>query len=138
MKRQRMAIAVAAIFLPATMAAAADAELPEIRATAMRARAGSPNDAVITGSKTDTLLKDLPASVVVVPKELLRQQGVLDMNRALENASGVQPMLAGGYGFANNYSIRGLPMRFLRDGNPDGTSQNGYWRTMYDIERIEV
>jgi iron complex outermembrane receptor protein len=137
MKRQRMAIAVAAIFLP-TLAVAADAELPEIRATATRARAGSPNDAVITGSKTDTLLKDLPASVVVVPKELLRQQGVLDMNRALENASGVQPMLAGGYGFANNYSIRGLPMRFLRDGNPDGTSQNGYWRTMYDIERIEV
>jgi iron complex outermembrane receptor protein len=138
MKRQRIAIAVAAIFLPGALAIAAEAELPEIRATATRARAGSPNDAVITGSKTDTLLKDLPASVVVVPKELLRQQGVLDMNRALENASGVQPMLAGGYGFANNYSIRGLPMRFLRDGNPDGTSQNGYWRTMYDIERIEV
>ena len=50
----------------------------------------------------------------------------------------MQPVQGGGYGFANNYTIRGLPMRFLRDGLPDGTSQNGYWRTMYDIERIEV
>lgn len=138
MKKQPLALLIAALFLPATSALAADEQLPEIRATAKRVRAGSPNDVVITGSKTDTALKDLPASVVVVPSETLRLQGVLDMNRAMDNASGVQPVLAGGYGFANNYAIRGLPMRFLRDGYPDGTSQNGYWRTMYDVDRIEV
>ena len=99
---------------------------------------GGGTSVVITGSKTDTQLKDLPASVVVVPSELLRQQGTVDMNRAMENASGVQPVQGGAYGFANNYSIRGMAMRFLRDGLPDGTSQNGYWRTMYDIDRIEV
>jgi iron complex outermembrane receptor protein len=75
---------------------------------------------------------------VVVPAETLRQQGAIDMNSAMVNASGVQPSMAGGYGFADNYTIRGLAMRFLRDGLPDGTSQNGYWRTMYDVERIEV
>ncbi|MEN3294089.1 MAG: iron complex outerrane recepter protein [Burkholderiales bacterium] len=138
MKQQRIAMAVAAIFLPATFAVAADEVMPEIRTTAARVRPGSPNDVVVTGSKTDTQLKDLPAAVVVVPSTLLREQGVLDMNRALDNASGVQPVMGGGYGFANNYTIRGLPMRFLRDGYPDGPSQNGYWRTVYDIDRIEV
>ena len=29
-------------------------------------------------------------------------------------------------------------MRFLRDGYSDGTSQNGYWRTFADVDRIEV
>ena len=44
-----------------------------------------------------------------------------------------------GYGFANNYTSRGLPLSFFRDNMPDGTSpQNGYYRTMYDAERIEV
>jgi iron complex outermembrane receptor protein len=138
MKQRRIAIAMAALFLPTAYSFADDAELPEVRASAARVRAGSPNDAVITGSKTDTRLKDLPASVTVVPSEILRQQGVVDMNRALDNASSVQPVMGGGYGFANNYTIRGLPMRFLRDGYPDGPSQNGYWRTMYDIDRIEV
>ena len=138
MNKTRIAIAVATVFLPAALAMAADAEMAEIRAKAERVRAGSPNDVVITGSKTDTQLKDLPAAVVVVPSEVLRQQGTVDMNRAMENASGVQQVQGGAYGFANNYTIRGMAMRFLRDGLPDGTSQNGYWRTMYDIDRIEV
>lgn len=138
MKQKRIAIAVAAVFLPTALVMAAEAELPEVQAKATRVRAGSPNDVVITGSKTDTALKDLPAAVVVVPQQLLREQGVVDMNRAMENASGVQPVQGGAYGFANNYTIRGMAMRFLRDGYPDGTSQNGYWRTMYDVDRIEV
>lgn len=138
MKQKTIAIAVAALFLPAAVTAATDVEMPEVRAKAERIRPGSPNDVVITGSKTDTQLKDLPAAVVVVPSAVLRQQGTVDMNRALENASGVQPVQGGAYGFANNYTIRGLAMRFLRDGYSDGTSQNGYWRTMYDIEHIEV
>lgn len=103
-----------------------------------RIRAGSPKDVVTTGSKTPVPLRDLPAAVVVLPKEILRNQGAIDMNSAMVNASGVQPTMAGGYGFADNYTIRGLAMRFLRDGYPDGPSQNGYWRTMYDVNRIEV
>lgn len=141
MKQNRIALVVAAAFLPSSFSALADTgatELPEVRVSAAGVRAGSPNDVVVTGSKTDTPLKDLPATVVVVPAEVIRQQAVVDMNRAMDNASGVQPVMAGGYGFANNYAVRGLPMRFLRDGFSDGPSQNGYWRTMYDIERIEV
>lgn len=98
------------------VAADADASLPEINVSVTQAQPGRANDPVITGFKTDTVLRDLPASVVVVPAATQRKQGTYDMNRALENASGVQPQMAGGYGFANNYSIRALPMWFLRDG----------------------
>ena len=133
-------VALACAGLPAAHAqsSATTTVLPEVRVEGQTIRAGTPRDTVFTGSKTDTALRDLPASVVVVTGENLAEQGVVTMNQALENVSGVQPLMAGGYGFADNYTIRGLSMRFLRDGLPDGTSQNGYARTMFDVDRIEV
>lgn len=112
--------------------------LPEVSVETETVRAGTPRDTVFTGSKTGTALKDLPASVVVVTGETLAEQGVVNMNQAMENISGVQPIMAGGYGFADNYVARGQAVRYLRDGLPDGTTQNGYARTMFDVDRIEV
>lgn len=117
---------------------AVESSLPGITVQGARTRPGSLLSQTQTGSKTDTPLRDLPASVVVVPKEVLHDQGTLTMNQAVENVSGVQPVMGGGYGFANNYVIRGQAMRFLRDGYFDGTTQNGYWRTFADVERVEV
>ncbi len=80
-----------------------------------------------------------PPACRVVPAALLKEQGVINMNDAMRNVSSVQPLMGGGYGFANNFTSRGLPLSFFRDKMPDGTSpQNGYYRTMYDVERIEV
>ncbi|MDE2402558.1 MAG: TonB-dependent receptor [Burkholderiales bacterium] len=131
------------LLLTATMSAGWAAEndtdsLPTVSVTGTNARAGSLQGKGLVASKTDTPLRDIPASVVVVPLAVLHDQGVTEMNQALANVSGVQPVMAGGYGFANNYAIRGQAMRFLRDGYVDGTSQNGYWRTFADVERIEV
>jgi len=120
------------------LAAEDTAALPEVQSSAGRIYAGSGNDAARTGSKTDVPLRDVPASVSVVPASLLEEQGVQTMNDALRNVSSLQPQLAGGYGFANNYNSRALSINFLRDDLPDGTTQNGYFHTMYDIERIEV
>ena len=141
-ERRPSAIALG-LTLTALASGAANAQtteptLPEVRSTDSAPRAGSPRDTVTTGSKTDTAIRDLPASVIVVPAETLEEQGARTMNQALENVSGVQPQMAGGYGFADNYSVRGLAMRWLRDGLPDGPTQNGYLRTVFDIERIEV
>ena len=137
-----LAAALAAVFAslssPVFAQSAPETQLKEIRAEAERVRPGSQTDTTNTGSKTDTPLRDLPASVVVIPKEVLRDQSVVTMNEAITNASGVQPQHGGGYGFANNYKIRGLDMMFLRDGYRDGFSQNGYWRTMADVESIEI
>lgn len=112
--------------------------LNEVKAMATRVRAGSPNDVARTGSKTDIPLRDIPASVAVVPAAILREQGAYTMNDAMRNVSSIQPHMAGGYGFADQFTSRGLLMSFLRDGIPDGPAQNGYTRTMYDVDRIEV
>ena len=92
----------------------------------------------VTGSKTDVPVHDTPASIITVPKEVIDDQMAVDMNSMVRNVSGVNPQLAGGYGFADSYTIRGLNMRFLRDGFSDGAAFNGYMRTMTDVESIEV
>ncbi len=92
----------------------------------------------VTGSKTDVPVHDTPASIITVPKEIIEDQMAVDMNSMVRNVSGVNPQLGGGYGFADSYTIRGLNMRFLRDGFADGAAFNGYMRTMTDVESVEV
>ena len=91
-----------------------------------------------TGSKTGTDPRDIPAAVVVIEREVLAQQDVRTLDDALRNASAVTPVFGGGYGLSDNYLIRGLPMRFLRDGLPDGPTFVGYRRTLADVASIEV
>lgn len=91
-----------------------------------------------TGSKTGTDPRDLPAAVVVIPEAILEAQDVRTLDDALTNSSAVAPNFAGGYGIADNYVVRGLPVRFLRDGLPDGPSFMGYRRTLADVASIEV
>ncbi|WP_254772695.1 TonB-dependent receptor [Nitrosospira multiformis] len=115
------------------------ATLPEIKVTTGRVRPGTIEDVARTGSKTDAPLRDIPATVDVVPAATLKEQGYINMNDAMRNVSSMQPLMGGGYGFANNFTSRGLTVSFFRDAMPDGTSpMNGYYRTMYDVDRIEV
>ena len=91
------------------------------------------------GTKTNTPLRDVPASIVVVPKEILELQGgTTNVDSAIRNVSGVTQSSSSNYGFFNNYLVRGLNMNFLRDGVPDATTINGYSRSLADVERIEV
>ncbi len=114
-------------------------DLPEVSVQQKRIQQATPNDAVYSGSKTETPIRDIPASVSVVTSDMLKEQGIRTMNQAMiANAPGVQPQMGGGYGFGDSFNSRGLSLNFLRDTMPDGTAQNNYFRTMYDIERIEV
>lgn len=131
-------LAGAALLAVAGPALAADEGEPEdVIVNGQRVDAYTPKTSA-TGSKTDVPLKDVPAAIVVIPVELLRDQGAETMNDALANASSVAPTYGGGYGLADNYAIRGLAMRFLRDGLPDGPTFMGYRRTLTDIQSIEV
>ncbi len=91
-----------------------------------------------TASKTGTATRDLPASIQTVPIEVVQQQGALVLNEVVRNVSGVQPIYGGGYGYGDNYVIRGLRMKFLRDGVADGPTFVGYARSFSDVERVEV
>ena len=124
--------AVAALVPAAAWAEADDAETIIVTGTRY-------NDPVIrTGTKTGTDPRDVPASIVTIPDTVIRDQALRNLDNVLANASAVAPVLGGGYGFGDNYVIRGLPVRFLRDGLPDGSTNNGYHRTLADVASVEV
>ncbi|HYZ48946.1 MAG TPA: TonB-dependent receptor, partial [Sphingomonas sp.] len=121
---------------------------PLLAADDIGGAAGGPADIVVlgeqasdtagTGSKTAVDPRDVPAAIAVVPQQIIAQQAAHTLDETLTNASAVAPVFGGGYGIADNYVVRGLPVRFLRDGLPDGNSFNGYRRTLEDIAAVEV
>lgn len=88
--------------------------------------------------KTPTPLRDIPASIQIVPRQVLDQQGAQSVNDSIRNVSGVTQSSSSNYGFFNNYLVRGLQQTFLRNGVSDGATVNGYARTLTGVERIEV
>lgn len=89
-------------------------------------------------SKTGTPLRDVPASVQIIPQKTIKDTGATTLNEAIRNSPSVQQSSQSNYGFANTYSIRGLTQSFLKDGINDGLSVNGYARTLTDVESIEI
>lgn len=102
-------------------------------------RAKSEKNKAITGSKTATPLSDIPATINVVPRDVIEaQNATADLDKSIRNVSGVTQSSSSNYGFFNNYLIRGLNMNFLRDGAPDASTINGYARSLVDVEQVEV
>lgn len=89
-------------------------------------------------SKTGTPIEDSPLNIQVVPREVIDEQGATTMERALRNVSGVREASGSTYGFFDRFTVRGLEQTFLYNGLPDGTTTNGYSRSMLGIESIEV
>ncbi len=109
--------------------------LPEVVVSA-QAPAYAPGSAV-TATKMDVPLKDLPASVQVVPKEVLQDRGVTRIEQVLENVSGVHAEPSYGGNGATFFNIRGFTSsNSLRD----GFRNYGYdaFRDIQAIERVEV
>ena len=96
------------------------------------------NTVSFVGTKTATLLKDVPQSINYVTKELVLDQGAITVNDVVKNMSGVNP-----YSFYNDFSIRG----FRATGNRNSgnlvngmRTQTSLWRqsSLANIERVEV
>ncbi len=94
-------------------------------------------------TRTDTPIIETPASVQVIPREILDDQQVIQLDEALRNVSGVVVDSTEGSGF--QYSIRGFQgARVLRDGfsvsGSDAVSNNGFLTLpeVASLERIEV
>lgn len=133
--------AAALVALGAGLAPAAHAQqatlAPVVVSTERTGSEGYTPSTTSTG-KIPVPLMDLPSSVTVVPKEALEEQAAKTLGQALTNASGAQPVYAGGYGFSDAFVIRGLRARFLRDGLPDGPPLLNYSRSFADVESVEV
>jgi iron complex outermembrane recepter protein len=88
------------------------------------------------GTKTDTPLRDIPASIQIVPQQVLQERQARSIADGLENVSGVAP-ITGPAGTRNYFTIRGFAYNnFLVNGIPD--SQISSDGSFANIERLEV
>ncbi|MEA5565541.1 TonB-dependent siderophore receptor [Anabaena sp. UHCC 0399] len=89
-----------------------------------------------SATKTDTPIRDIPQSIQVIPREVLKDQGTIRVQDALQNVSGSTN--AGYYqGFSEYLSLRGFGANLFRDGLRSYQDYGGLIETA-DIERIEV
>lgn len=127
-----LALTIAALF--SHLAYAADAELPGITVHAT-GTADPVNGSGSVATKLDVPLRDVPQAVQVVGKELIREQGALEMKEVLRNVSGVA--IAQGEGRRDQFYIRGFDA--TRDTLVDGMRDDSlYFRDLGNVERIEV
>ncbi len=138
----KRAVTLLALAGTAVVAGRVDAQerpiaLPEVSVEGAYERPAVPQRSTV-GTKTDTPLLDVPAAIQVVPKEVFQEQGTSSVDAVTRNVSGVSHAAQSAYGFFNNFVVRGLSQQFLRDGLIDGPAINGYFRTLTDVERVEV
>ncbi|MCG6136168.1 MAG: TonB-dependent siderophore receptor [Nostoc sp. LLA-1] len=89
-----------------------------------------------TATRTDTPIRDIPQSIQVIPREVLKDQGIIRVQDALRNVSG---STSTGYyqGFSEYFSLRGFNANLFRDGLRLYNDFGGLTETA-NIERIEV
>ena len=88
--------------------------------------------------KTGTKLGDLPQSVVVVPRQVVTEQGGTSLSDAIRDVSGINVGGSSAYGFFDRFTIRGMDARIYSDGFPDGDQFNGFAHSINGVQSIEV
>ena len=133
-------IALAQIAVANSAYAAEDATLPSITVRAQGERADGPVNGYraersATFTKTDTPLKEVPASVQVVPAELMKDQAMTSMADVLRYVPGT--LMGQGEGNRDQPVLRGINTTsdFFVDGVRDDAQ---YQRDLYNLERVEV
>lgn len=132
--------ALAQLAGPSIAHGADDALLPQVTVRAESERADGPVKGYratrsATFTKTDTPLKDVPASVTVVPEQLMRDQamsGVADVVRYVPGVTANQ-----GESNRDQVQLRGITTTadFFVDGMRDDAQ---IFRDLYNLERVEV
>lgn len=93
-----------------------------------------------TATRTDTLLRDIPQSIQVIPQEVIEDQAITRLDDALRNVSGVTQNSADPRG--QRFQVRGFDSSsVLRDGFAltfGGSFGNSGFQELANIERVEV
>lgn len=131
-----LALALAAVTAPALAQTAAEQQLPEVKVQGGRdAATGYNPPTATTASKIEAPLRDIPQTVNVVPKELMRDQAATSMQEALRNVPGVA--FGHGDGQRDQVWIRGFSA--IADQFVDGVRDDAlYFRDLSNVERVEV
>jgi iron complex outermembrane recepter protein len=99
---------------------------------------GPPLQQVASLGKTGTKLGDLPASVQIIPRETLNQQGVTNLRDSVYNASGVNFGGQDSLGYFDHFLIRGLNAQVFSDGFSDGDQLGGLSHSLNGVKRVEI
>jgi catecholate siderophore receptor len=140
-----LAVAIAATLSAPTVVCAqapqpAEATLPEVVVPAQGERAGGPVEGYratrsSTFTKTDTPLREVPASITVVPADVMKDQGMQSMSDVFRYVPGAT--WHQGEGNRDQVVIRGnsTTADFYVDGVRDDAQ---VFRDLYNLERAEV
>jgi iron complex outermembrane recepter protein len=122
--------------LPGTETADTEEETIQVVVTGEQEEDYVSEDAT-TATRTDTPLRDIPQSIQVVPRQVLEDQQVIQLEEALRNVSGVeQGNTFGSSGDA--FILRGFPQfTTLRNGFRDTTGTQSF-RDTANLEQVEV
>jgi iron complex outermembrane recepter protein len=88
--------------------------------------------------KTGTKLADLPASVQIIPREVVTEQGGTLLRDAINNASGINSGGQDSLGYFDHFLIRGLNAQVYTDGFSDGDQLGGLVHSLNGVRRIEI
>jgi iron complex outermembrane recepter protein len=119
-------------------------EEEEITITGNAERPGYRQPKAQTGTKTDTPLRDIPANVQVIPRQIFEDQGGTRVDDALRNVSGINLSSSFG-GRLSQFTGRGFAVTQYRNGFLEGSSAGSLFRftaltaiETADIEQFEV
>ncbi|WP_289500613.1 TonB-dependent receptor plug domain-containing protein [Gloeocapsopsis sp. IPPAS B-1203] len=95
-----------------------------------------------TATRTDTPLRDIPASIQVIPRQVIEDQGAIRLDEALRNIGGVTFSNSVG-NRGQNFLVRGFSATQYRNGLREDAGGGGSFNTRTaqetaDLERIEV
>lgn len=88
--------------------------------------------------KLGTSIEDIPASVQVIDRELVDEQGGISVKDAIRDASGIAQGGSDSFGFDDRFLIRGLDARFYEDGFAEGDQRNGIPHSLNGVQQIEI
>jgi iron complex outermembrane recepter protein len=90
-----------------------------------------------TTTKTDTALRDTPASIQVIPQKVIEDQGATNVREIVRNVSGVNFSSAAG-GRDEQFIIRGFQANIFRNGFRDNSFSTRTESELANIDRVEV
>jgi iron complex outermembrane recepter protein len=99
---------------------------------------GPPLGQVASLGKTGTKLEDLPASVQIINRETVTEQGGTLLRDAINNASGINSGGQDSLGYFDHFLIRGLNAQVYTDGFSDGDQLGGLVHSLNGVQRIEI
>jgi iron complex outermembrane receptor protein len=92
------------------------------------------------GTKTDTPIMETPLNIQSVSKQVLKDQQVISLDKALRNVSGVSSVAGADQGFGDQWILRGFPMNTLFRNGFRMDNFNGFdnGQQFANVESVEV